>query len=133
VASIRLEHITHCQITSTDQPALVVIGVLLIIGGLIGSFGVNSPIFFVMGLVLGAIPIIAYYQERHCEIEIASPTLALRQRVQKKGLEDAMDFVHEVELAATERSDARRGHARAVERVEAAQMRGRAEGDYWGG
>jgi hypothetical protein len=98
MASIRLEHITHCQITSTDQPLLIVMGILLILAGAIGA-RVN-PAFFVFGLVLGVMSIIGYITSRHSEIEISSPTLPLREIMLRARLEEAKDFVHMIEWAA---------------------------------
>jgi hypothetical protein len=124
MASIRLEHITHCQITSGDQPSFIVMGLLLIIVGTIGGGYTRTSFFIFLGLILGIALIIGYFTDRYSEIEIASPTLPLRYRMRKKSLEEAKSFVEWVQLAAIERSDSRR---------EPAQARGMANADYWGG
>lgn len=110
VASIRLEHITHCQIITAEQPVLIVAGLLIIIAGTIGGAYWRAEFIIVIGLVLGVFAIIGYYTSQVAEIEIASPTLALRHQMRKKNLEEAMDFIDTVERAASERSDSRRGH-----------------------
>jgi hypothetical protein len=122
VASIRLEHITHCQITSIERPSLLVIGFLLIVAGCIGAR--INPALFLLGVVCGLALIISYFTDRHSEIEIASSSVILSERLPKASLEKAMDFVQVVEQAAVIRSDLPRGSTQPWERAEA---------DYWGG
>lgn len=107
VASIRLEHITHCQITSSDQPALIVVGALIIIAGIAIDAKFRAPIAVIMGLILGTLLIVSFFTGRDSEIEVASPTITLWQRVKRKSLDDAMMFIHDLERAAIERSDKR--------------------------
>ena len=132
VASIRIEHVTHCQITSTDSPALIVVGVLGAIAGGLGSAYTNAPAPFILGAIFCAILIVSYFTQRHCEIEIASPTLTLYQPFDRKSLSFALDFIGEMERAAIERASAHPEPAKVIIKKFVPE-RPTEKAEYWGG
>jgi hypothetical protein len=133
VTSIRLEHITHCQITSVDRPAFFFLGLTLIVIGTIAGSNARPHFLGLFGFILGAIGvmlIISYFTNRHSEIDIATPTISIKEHLSKTSLDEAMGFVQTVEHAAIELSYPVAAADPPPAPVRVPPM---AEVEYWGG
>ena len=104
IISIMLEHVTSSRLCSISQPGLIVIGAILFSGGLLAlaiapKLGVVAGLAIGVGLFLGLI----FFFTRHNELLIASPTSAIRCKIDKKSFADCEELLDKIENAINNR------------------------------
>jgi hypothetical protein len=98
VTSILLEEVSACEIASTSKPWLFTLALLFVLLGLLGLEGPHTndaKLSFLIALFFG----LAYLATRRQVISVRSSGGSINVPTRGMGLERAMDFIDQVELA----------------------------------
>ena len=105
IISIMLEHISSSTLCSVSQPALLIIGGLLFIAGLLGAAIAPQTLVIIgiLGIVLGVILGGCYFLTRQNQLLISSPTISICCRIEKKSFGECEELLDKIENAINNR------------------------------
>lgn len=100
MVSIMLDQITSCRLARQSQPVLLVIAAVCGLGGLLlGVFGIGSVGPMVLGLLLAAILVAAYFGSRREELVLSSANGSIAVVTRGVDVNATIAFVDAVEAA----------------------------------
>jgi len=107
-----LEHVSSCRLQAITNPARLLLGAVLAIGGLLVALSGQQQMMIVGGLValLGVLLVICYFTSRRNEIIVASPSLTIHIKVTKKSIDDCAQVIDELEAAINDRFKQSQSH-----------------------
>jgi hypothetical protein len=97
VTSLLLEEVSACEIATTSKPWLFVLALLFVLVGL--SDGTGRIDFSTPSFVIAVLCGVAYLATRRQVISVRSSGGSINVPTRGMGLEKAMDFIDQVELA----------------------------------
>jgi hypothetical protein len=105
VISIMLEEIASCAIARRSRPLLLIIAAIIFLLALVlaTTSQYRSNVFFVGGLIVSGLLVVAYSLTKQQVLEIASAGASIQQATASMKMESVVDFIDAVEEAKNER------------------------------
>ena len=99
VKSALLSEIDGAAVVYYSNPVWLIVGVLVLLFGLIGTVASDSAALLILGLVVGGSLIAMYFLSRQVVFVVHAGELQLREALQGNALDQAVAFIDAIELA----------------------------------
>jgi uncharacterized membrane protein (UPF0136 family) len=103
IKSIMLEEIASCEVKRTSDTSLIVLAVLFVAGGLLGTMITQQQVFIIIGGLLGIIGLCWYFVSRKQSLIIKSAGESIQAGTQGIGVGGLRDIIDTVEAAKNTR------------------------------